>query len=130
MPAGTYGHTTFQALVDQTAQELGDSSKVFYQDLELQYNVHGTLILWNSLTGFNRTYEQFQTQQGVAFHDLTQVLPNNSLQQTTKVRDALSRIQYRLMDPSPTIDPIASTGVSEMFTHAGFVRAIQQRRDR
>lgn len=127
MPSGAYSHTSLQNLIDQTSQELGDPGQTFYVSLEIQFALQESLRVWNMLTGWNRTTEYFQTTPGVAFYDLTTVLTNLPQSRTVDIQDALGQLQYHLMEP---YEPIASVGVSEMYTHASLVRTIQQRRDR
>jgi hypothetical protein len=121
-----YTHTTFQNLVDQLAADLNDSSKVFFTDFELRRNIREALRIWNILTGWNRYVGSFNTTSGVAFYHLPTQFPDH-LGSTVTAHEIIGDMQLRLMEP---YEPIASTGISEMFTHADLVRALQQKRNR
>lgn len=122
---GSYSHVTRQDLIDQLAQELNDSGKVFSVEGELTASVNEALRVWNVLTGYNRTTKIFNTTAGTAFYDLASQF-SSQLGHTVTDRSVVGDIQYRLME---TYEPIAGSW-SEMFTHASMVRSLQQRRDR
>jgi hypothetical protein len=124
--AGTYEHTLFQTLVDQLAFELNDTTKTFFLEPELILSLYESFRVWNSITGYHREVAHFSTEPNVAFYHLPTVLPSQ-LSLSVTVNDVLGTIQYRLMEP---YEPIASAGVSEMFSHSAFLSAIQQRHNR
>lgn len=123
---GTYSHTTLQQLIDQVAADLNDASKVFFTDAEIKLNVEEALRVWNVLTAWHRVYGSFTTTAGTGLYDLGTEFSSNLAPSVTD-RDIVTKMQYHLMEPPDGID---STGISEMFTHADLVRALQQRRNR
>lgn len=128
MPPGSYSHTTYQQLIDQLSIDVGDPSKIFFTEPELEQCLRETLGLWNQLTGYYRTETHFPTVAGTAWYDL-QLLSQFSatLAPTITDRELLGRMQYRLME---YFDPINGTNPTEMFTLAEMTRVLQQRRDR
>ena len=126
MAVGAYQHSTLQDLVDQLAQDLGDSSKVFFTTTELQRALVEALRLTNTLTARSRYTLNLNCTAGTAWYDLAAMAPT-ALGSTVTDRTTIENMQYRLME---TVEPAAGVGMKEQYTFAQLLRSLQQSRDR
>lgn len=125
--AGTFQHTTLQQVIDRLSAELADSSQVHFTLDELTRNVIEAYRIWNTLTAYERDTVTFTTTAGTAFYDLIDVGNGPSLLgRTVTDRDVVGTIQYRLIEPC---EPSAGSGMTDQFTFADILAALQSRRD-
>jgi hypothetical protein len=125
--ATEYTHTTLSDLRTQLAGRLGDPSNTHWVSAELDLNIADTLCRWALYTGFYRVRATFPTTNNVALYDLaSQSALADYLSRSRTDRDELGLMQYMLREP---FDPIDGTGMSDQFTFAQLVAALQRARD-
>lgn len=125
--ATEYTHTTLSDLRAQLAGRLGDPSNVHWLSAELDLYIGDTLSRWALYTGMYRVRGQFPTTNNVAFYDLvSQSTLSDYLSYSRTDRSELGLMQYQLREP---FDPTDGTGMSDQFTFAQFVSALQRARD-
>lgn len=100
---------------------------VHWLPAELTLNIQDTLSRWALYTGMYRVRGQFPTANNTAFYDLAaQSTLSDYLSRARTDRDELGLMQYQLREP---YDPIDGTGMSDQFTFAQLVAALQRARD-
>ena len=125
--ATSYTHTTLAQLRAQLAQRLGDPGLVQWVEDELDQYIGDTLSRWALYTGFYRVRAQFATTANQALYDLpTEGALSTYLAYSRTDRAELGLMQYLLREP---YDPIDGTGMSDQFTFATLVAALQRARD-
>lgn len=138
-----YSWLTFAQAKTALAGRLGDPSKIFWKDGEIGRLINESTRTWNSIAQFYRDRCTFNTQNGIAFYDLTQssnpnlITGNGGLTSTSasamlgySITDQylINDIQYHLIEPVTTDFAAGWTG-TEMFTMDDLVRAIERRRN-
>lgn len=122
-----YTHTTLSELRAQLAGRLGDPSNIHWLSAELDLYISDTLSRWALYTGMYRVRGQFATTNNVAFYDLAaQSTLSDYLSRARTDRAEIGVMQYLLREP---YDPVDGTGMSDQFTFAQLVAALQRARD-
>lgn len=139
----SYSWITFGQAKSALAGRLGDPGKVFWKDDEIGRIINEATRTWNSIAQFYRDRCTFNTEDGIAFYDLTQSANPNlitgnggsgsqsaSLMLGYSVTDQylINDIQYHLIEPKTANFAGGWTG-TEMFTMDDIVRAIERRRN-
>lgn len=122
-----YSHTTYAALRTQLAGRLGDASKIFWTDTELQILVTESLRTFGLCAGFWRERGTISTSASTAFYDLQSQLSNGAtllLAPTVTDRDVIQSLQYALLES--TASQTAWSG-TQMFTYNDLANAVQNR---
>lgn len=124
-----YSYISYAQARQQLANRLYDPLKQFWSDAELGLNIKESLRTWNAMTNFWRGDFLFNSQQGVTWYDLTDIvnLPNTLRPLTITDVGVYTDIQYALLEPAVGVNPW--TGVSKQFTADDLVNAVQRRRD-
>lgn len=123
-----YTHTTRSDLRSQLAARLGDPSMVHWLPAELDLYIAETLRKWALLTGSYRESAKFTTTTSTALYAIDSISELASLIGHARTdRDEIRMMQYMLREP---VDPIDGTGMSDQFSFAGLVAALQRARDR
>jgi hypothetical protein len=125
-----YTHTTLTAAENLLAGMLADSagaiSKVRWVSLELRTLIIEAMRTWGGITGvYEATTAPVAIAADTQFVDLPATFATE-LGYSVTVQDLIGAIQYHLFEP---YDPIDGTGMTEMFSFARIVAAIQRRRD-
>lgn len=125
------------------ANRLSDSGKIFWVDAELESYIKESLRTWNSIAQFYRDRCTSNTQEGIAFYDLTQSVnpnaitgnggsgslsPSFMLGYTLLEQDLIVDIEYSLIEPITTNWVGGWTG-TDQFTMDDVVKAIERRRN-
>jgi hypothetical protein len=123
-----FSFATFSFVKSELARRLYDPSEVFWNDAELGLLIQEALRTWNAFTSYWRGDFLFNSQQGVAWYDLTDAtnLPNTLRPLTLHDTDLYTQLQYHLLEP---IAWNPWTGASTQFTADDLLNAIQRRRD-
>ena len=125
-----YAHTTWAQLKTELARRLGDPSKVFWPDAELDLCLREALHYWNAAAEYWRDRGSFTAAAGTAWYDLGSVTFNNGGGEALRPRsltdrDLLNELQCALIEPQ---NATGWNGTSQ-FTLAGVQAAMQRRRD-
>lgn len=120
-----YSYITFLQLKQLLAGRLSDPFNQFWSAPELEVNLQLSLRLWNSLTSYYRTRWTFNPASGANFIDLPSV-SGSALSYTITDRDAISWLEYFLMEPQTVVwgDPWSGTA---MFTMNDLIDALEKR---
>lgn len=137
-----YTSITFNQLVTDLSSRLGNSQ--FWILAEKQEYIKESLRTFNSIAQFYKQRCTFNTQNGIAFYDLTQTSNTNAFTGGTGSgsgnppaivgysltdRDIINNIQYNLME-SVTSDWVNSLpAMTEMFTLGEILSAIEDARN-
>lgn len=127
-----YSYITLSAAEDLLSGTLGDLqgsvSKVRWASTELRLNLFEALRAWSSFTGM---WEERTTPIAIAagtsdspWVDIPAVTPLRAY--TLTDRSLIGQIQYHFWE---LYDPIDGTGMTDMWTFARIVEAMQRRRD-
>jgi hypothetical protein len=118
-----YTHTTLGVFREQLAARLGDPSKLFWGDHELNLYIAEALRCWQAITKSYRKQVLMSTQPNVVWYDIRAQIPEFYLGVLS--RDLIGTIQYHLLEP---FSPGVWTGTGQ-FTLDKLTAATQRRRD-
>jgi hypothetical protein len=121
-----YAYITFSAARTQLAERLGDPSKIYWTDAELQLAIREALRYWNTATLFYRKRFTFNAVADEFWYDLTQQA-NTLIPYTVTDREVISFLLYNLIEPQLNITH-AYVG-TDMFTLDDIVKAVERRRN-
>lgn len=137
-----YSWLTLIEAITALAGRLSDPSKIFWIDNELSSYLLESLRTWNSVSQFYRDRCTFNTQDSIAFYDLTQSSNPNSITGGTgsgasnppallgyslTERNLINNIEYHLIEPINTT--WTNWNGTDQFTMDDIVRAIERRRN-
>lgn len=137
-----YSSVTFNQLVSDLGARLGNSQ--FWILAEKQEYIKESLRTFNSIAQFYKQRCNFNTQNGIAFYDLTQSSNPNAFTGGTgngasnppaiigyslTDRDLINLIQYHLIEPVTTNWTLSTPAMTEMFTLDEVVDAIEDARN-
>lgn len=137
-----YTSITFNQLVTDLSSRLGNSQ--FWILAEKQEYIKESLRTFNSIAQFYKQRCTFNTQNGIAFYDLTQTSNPNAFTGGTGSgssnppeivgysltdRDIINNIQYNLMEPITNDWVNSLPAMTEMFTLGEILSAIEDARN-
>lgn len=140
----SYSWLTYSQARNDLALRLSDPNKIFWLDAELKLYLKESLRTFNSISNFFRAKSTFSTQSGFAFYDLTKTSnpdlitagtgnlstnPPNLAGYSLIDRDLIIDIEYALIESITTNFSLSTPALTEMFTMADIVGAIQDRRN-
>jgi len=113
------------AFLQELAQALDDSNRVYWVQDELDRALNEALLHWGALTSYWTASGTFQSLPNQPFHDLSIQLP--SLRSRTFTMGSIVReIQYHLLEPA---SGVAGTGMTDQFTITQITNAVIRRRN-
>jgi hypothetical protein len=118
-----YADITLAQMKTQLSIRLGDPSKVFWTDAELEVYVKEALRTWGALTLYWRDRGLISTVANQAYYHLPSAVGGSLLTQTLSDVSVATTLEYHLMEP-PT--PSFWSG-SELYTLADLEEALQNR---
>lgn len=122
-----YQHTTYAQLKAQLSARLGDTSELFWTDIELGLHIQESLRTFGLCAGFWRERGTINSAIAIAFYDIQATLSNGIsliLNPTITDQNIIQQLQYALLESASSQTSWTGT---EMFTYNDLVNAIQNR---
>lgn len=129
--AEVYQYVTQAQFLQQLANRLFDPTETFWGHTEKTLYLQMALRIWNSLTGYWRGDFTFPTVANQVWYDLTSAsdMPNSLRLLTVKDTLIYQQLEYSLLEPAPSVNPINPWTGSLQFTANDLLSAVQRRRD-
>jgi hypothetical protein len=126
-----YNYITLAQMIQQVANRLYDPTMTFWTQVELGYLIDEALQTWNALTSYWRGDFTFSAQPGVTWYDLTSPsqMPNTLRSYNVTDSALYTLMEYHLLEPAPTLNPINPWTGSLQFSANDLLNAVQRRRD-